>query len=678
MEKFTWVPIYKKLVKKIAEYKNNRQELLRIMYEILEELQLFHDEAEKGCNLDQFHGIRCKYDDFDPFSFLNRFNLFSVQNNKLFIQKFQEKTGLEVEVPSDFFGIPSPQKQKSCYIAFKDDRNPKDIDDLWDLFTVSIALAEEDSFIKREQFIALYNKAIEKPNCKFNISIGLFKIDPTYYLSLDSVNRKGLIEKYGFSISNYEPPTGERYLELIKRAKEVIEKDTSIDSMLDLSYKLWLGLEETEPAREEKIEKEKKNYFWLNTRPDEFSFRDKEVGYSKEFSSIGDKNKKPNFSIAKPGDSMLVYETTPVLQVIGIATISEKLANDNLMITLTHKLQTPVLYNQIKSQKELAGASFLTAPYGTLLSLTEEEYRCILKVLASSNPDMIYTWDDMDKEVFLEKKEYQTIIRLLFRKQNLILAGAPGVGKTYIVKKLLYTLMDFIEEERIGYVQFHQSYSYEDFVRGYRPREDGGYVLKDGLFLEFCEKARKNPSNDYYFVIDEINRGNLSKIFGELLMLIEKDKRESAFLKLAYQKEGESLFTVPKNVYILGLMNTADRSLANLDYALRRRFAFYEISPLFSTPKFKKYQEQYPPCFRRIIEAMEKLNERIADDESLGEGFKIGHSYFSNLKEASEEVLKDIITYEIQPILKEYWYDDSKKVETEVNTLLEALGNKND
>lgn len=301
------------------------------------------------------------------------------------------------------------------------------------------------------------------------------------------------------------------------------------------------------------------------------------------------------------------------------------------------------------------------------------------------SPDLInqpYTWEDMDKDVFLSKNQYDEIVRLINDKKNIIIEGAPGVGKTYIVKKLVYSMMEEIDESRIEFVQFHQSYSYEDFVRGYRPTNDGGYELKDGIFLKFCEKARKDK-RPHYLIIDEINRGNISKIFGELLMLIEKDKRDKYFLKLAYQKdENEELFTVPENLYIIGLMNTADRSLALMDYALRRRFAFYHIDPLFENdnPKFNEYMKKLPNNFRKLIEAVIKLNEKIASDDSLGEGFKIGHSYFSNLEDYEgnfDQKLKDIVNYEIKPMLSEYWYDDSKKVKDETNKLIEAINDKN-
>lgn len=281
----------------------------------------------------------------------------------------------------------------------------------------------------------------------------------------------------------------------------------------------------------------------------------------------------------------------------------------------------------------------------------------------------LYDSDMFLDEVFMDSESYETLMALVQTKKNVILQGAPGVGKTFVAKRLAYSMMGVKDPNRVMMIQFHQSYSYEDFIMGFRPSEKG-FDLKYGVFYNFCKKAEIDSDNDYFFIIDEINRGNLSKIFGELFMLIESDKR-GVELQLLYSDEK---FSVPNNVYIIGMMNTADRSLAMLDYALRRRFAFFEIKPGFGTDGFRAYRMGLAnEKFDRLINCVENLNAAITADESLGEGFCIGHSYFCNLKEVTEQVLHGIIEFELIPLLKEYWFDEPTKVKDWINNLRSAI-----
>lgn len=270
----------------------------------------------------------------------------------------------------------------------------------------------------------------------------------------------------------------------------------------------------------------------------------------------------------------------------------------------------------------------------------------------------LYSEEDFLSEVYMTEDEYYALVGLIRNKKNVILQGAPGVGKTFAARRLAYSMMGEKDKSRVMMVQFHQSYSYEDFIMGFRPTETG-FEMKKGAFYNFCKEAEIDSDNEYFFIIDEINRGNLSKIFGELFMLIENDKR-GVQLQLLYSNEK---FSVPKNVYIIGMMNTADRSLAMLDYALRRRFAFYDMNPGFDNEGFKDYQRSLDsPKFNALIDCVKALNERIAADDSLGEGFRIGHSYFCNLREVTDEALMSIVQYELIPLLKEYWFDEPSKV----------------
>ena len=276
----------------------------------------------------------------------------------------------------------------------------------------------------------------------------------------------------------------------------------------------------------------------------------------------------------------------------------------------------------------------------------------------SLNQKKKYTKENFLKDVYISEEKYDKLVTVLKRKKNIILQGAPGVGKTFLAKRLAYSIMGEKDDERVKFIQFHQNYSYEDFVMGYKPIKEG-FELKYGIFYNFCQKATKNPDKDYFFIIDEINRGNLSKIFGELLMLIEADYRDEK-ATLAY--DGLD-FSVPKNLHIIGMMNIADRSLAMIDYALRRRFSFFDIEPAFDSEGFSNYQKEFSnKTFNELIEKIKNLNEAITQDQSLGKGFCIGHSYFCNAEECTLEWMKDIVEFDIFPMLSEYWFDDESKL----------------
>lgn len=420
---------------------------------------------------------------------------------------------------------------------------------------------------------------------------------------------------------------------------------------------------------------EDRGYWWLNANPKIWSYSDIAVGEVQSYTLYNENGNKrrifQNFLDAKAGDMIIGYESNPVKQIVAIGRVSAEQNGEKLFFEKVEGLTSPIDYATLKECPELERMEYFQNPQGSLFKLTRGEYDFILDVIREENPVSTdaaidaYTKSDFLDEVYMTEKRYENLVAVLRNKKNIILQGAPGVGKTFAARRLAWSMMGEQDDSRIEFVQFHQNYSYEDFMMGYKPVEDG-FELKYGIFYRFCQKAANQPDKEFFFIIDEINRGNMSKIFGELLMLIEKDYRGTK-ATLAYN--GLS-FSVPRNLYIIGMMNTADRSLAMIDYALRRRFSFFEVEPGFDSEGFIHYQNGLNnETLNELISKVKDLNHEIALDKSLGKGFCIGHSYFCGRDVCTDEWLHSIVDYDILPMLSEYWFDDPNKLQRWENIL---------
>jgi len=431
-----------------------------------------------------------------------------------------------------------------------------------------------------------------------------------------------------------------------------------------------------------------RNYWWLNANPKIWDIGGAPLGSVQTYTSTNEKGNKRKvhkyFAEIAEGDVVLGYVTTPVKAVVCLCEVTKPLhatpEGEAFAFRKTESFENPVTWADLSALKELAHCEPLANNQGSLFKVTEEEFQAIRALLDESNPSRSvsakpYTLADAMKGLFLEESAVEEMLQCLRERKNLILQGAPGVGKTFVARRLAFALAGVKDPALVEMVQFHQSYAYEDFIQGYRPDTTegvSGFKLKNGVFYRFCRRAQQEPDKRFVFVIDEINRGNLSKIFGELLMLIEPDKRgPDHALTLTYSEER---FHVPKNLHIIGMMNTADRSLAMVDYALRRRFRFKELEPCFNG-KFKKHLldlKAEKALVERIAERMTALNTTISEDGALGRGYRIGHSFFCPPKGVTPDIAwyTGVVKGEIKPLLEEYWFDNPDKAGKEANKLL--------
>lgn len=675
-DKFTWVPFYKELAAALLSYKDDRTELVKWIYEDLGQVK-----SVGGNSLTNYLHMEdgSPIEDIDPFSVYGIFNrTMSWENRIRLLEKFKRHFNLKSELPQEFNGVPTIFAMKSFFFHWiKDEKYDKIISAQWNLY---------EKVVKGEDMSMEFNKVLEFGMAKYSLTMCLYWINPDKYLALDSRNRE-FLKKYGlkgdFSIFDYSI-----YSDFLNQVTTKMENgEIPFKSFKEISYSAWKNTSESEHEKSPKEESKPVHsdsthqYWWLVANPKIWSLSNLNIGEEQAYRLFNDEGHKrrifQNFLDAKEGDIVIGYESTPTLQIVALLEVSKATDGKTIIFKKTETLLTPIDYSTIKNIPELVGMEYLKNQQGSFFKLTADEFDIIMEIIREENPTHPaaplekYTKEDFLRDVFVTEDDFETLKSLLLRKKNLILQGAPGVGKTYAAIRLAQAIMGEIDNSRIEQVQFHQNYCYEDFMMGFKPNDNGGFDMRTGIFYNFCKRAAADKDNHYFFIIDEINRGNLSKIFGELLMLIENDYRDHT-IKLSYRDER---FSVPKNLHIIGMMNTADRSLAMIDYALRRRFSFFEMKPGFESKGFESYMEAFgSPQLEKVIDAIVELNKEITRD--LGSGFCIGHSYFCKLGEVNNDLLKEIneiVEYEIIPMLREYWFDNDNKFREEADKLKEAL-----
>lgn len=714
---FDWVDFYKELASKLLNYKKNRQGLVDKVRRIYETTGINLPTLEKDNQIV----------DIDPFTVFGLFNKSSMKesNRVKIISAVADLFGVVTPVPSSFDSIPVLNNQNATFYYFIGDREDGDIDDLWDLFESALVYAGSPTSENRSRLSKYFDLTINKKgNANSKITMGLYWIAPNSFLNLDQRNTWYIYEsgKIPADLVQTLPEIeakipSEKYFDIVEKLRTYLQSDASrLKDFKELSFEAWRYSEEVnkeERAKKARAQRESKGaavadegvetvHYWIYSPGDGAASWDEfyqarimgigwdSIGDLKAFSSKDEMKQKMKETIdptksyknaayatwqfandMKPGD--IVFAKKGMHLIVGRGIVESDYAYDasrphyrNVRkVNWTHKGEWTHPGQAV--MKTLTDITSFTDYVEKLNALFESDVIDDIEEQEIEYPP--YDTEKFLEEVYMDRERYNTLVALVHSKKNVILQGAPGVGKTFAAKRLAYSMMGVKDPNRVMMVQFHQSYSYEDFIMGFRPSEKG-FELKRGAFYNFCKDAEIDSENDYFFIIDEINRGNLSKIFGELFMLIESDKR-GVEVQMLYSDEK---FSVPDNVYIIGMMNTADRSLAMLDYALRRRFAFFDMKPGFETDGFRKYRMGLASDkFDKLINCVENLNAAITADESLGEGFCIGHSYFCNLEKATDQNLSGIIEFELIPLLKEYWFDEPMKVKDWANNLRSAI-----
>ena len=632
---FSWVRFYEAIADNLLIYldKSKRSILMEFVNQLATEFKLSY-LLDKGLQ------------DICPFTVLGTFNRHIKETTRIEIaKKWAEFLNIEESVPNSFEGIPLLNNQLSWFFTNSENQQ-QEIDNLWEFYTTALKFSNVDENYQ-DEFEQKFDLVMSQSYFPWQLTSGLFWIRPHAYVVLDKASKTYLTDELELIKDDRlskEHFNGNVYLKLLDDLATRFNEDYfPIHSFPELYFTALRKYENRTLINENLASNNQWQIILLQFIQELCQDNGSNVFNCKELLDKYGQQLEEEFPNNRVTSNLLTY----TLQRMKDKKFFQFLGNGKYRL-LNHNIDG-------KRGEIMENEPDIDAP------LTDDP-------LFVKHP---YTLKDLIQEdCFIDKQQLQQMISSITKKKNIILQGPPGTGKTWLAKRLANIVIGYKDSNNIRAIQFHPNLSYEDFIRGFRPASDGKLALIDGPFLEIIHQARNDPQSKYVMVIEEINRGNPSQIFGEMLTLLEADKRTpSEALELTYRREQENGIYIPDNLYVIGTMNIADRSLALVDFALRRRFAFFTLDPNFSE-KWLSYMIKKTGLNSKLLEEirerMNELNEFIAQDRMLGSAFAIGHSYLTHHRAIpkSEGLVwyQNIIDTEIKPLLEEYWFDEKDKL----------------
>ena len=717
--KFGWTDFYMEFADRLLAHRGDRMPLVEAVH------QTFDHPDLRFPLTDQFQdGSEGPLQDICPFTTIGTFNRGTTDvNRRTIAAELGQFLGVNEPAPPSFDGIPLVNNQKSWFFWYARDRDDDDIESLWDVFEDAIRLADSNDQRTRQLFVNSYNQALSVRGVRRNLTIGLFWIRPQHYPTVDGKSQTYMADRLGIEMSQI-PPRGPEYLELADKLKERFdESDSAVHSFQELSLAAY-GPTTSNPisavwlvragANGEDDDANLENGLailgWQEV-PDLTGAADRDEVRERVRQGYPDESNRYIGSTARQLTSFLLDMREGDIVALPLKTRRGQVALGRVAGPYIYEgidgverhtrsvdwirpdvprsdfgrdLQGPLNFNRTvwrmrRNDADRRISAMMDGSRDPDIDTTEETGEPIQPSLDPTGVPPYTLQDIITEGCFLEQSKLETILKRLRAKKNLILQGPPGTGKTWLAKKLAFALIGQKDNSRVRRFQFHPNLSYEDFILGYRPNDESKLTLVKGPFLETVTRARDDQSNDYVIVIEEINRGNPAQIFGEMLTLLEADKRNSdEALRLAYSSsDSDQSVYIPPNVYVIGTMNVADRSIALVDLALRRRFAFVDLEPVFGEVWRNWVHEQcgIPNDFLASVEQrMTTLNQRIESDRSLGSQFCVGHSYVTPAPgthiDDPVEWFRDVVHTEIGPLLDEYWFDNADVAQSAKSELL--------